>query len=58
MTTYYFSTITPAQALAYDGFSDLLMGTGMGNPPLTVTFDESEPGKPAGRIEFRYTRVK
>ncbi|WP_374654958.1 calcium-binding protein [Phenylobacterium sp.] len=41
MTTYYFSTITPAQALAYDGFSDLLMGTGMGNPPLTVTFDDA-----------------
>lgn len=41
MTTYYFSTITPAQALAYDGFSDLLIGTGMGNPAPIVTFNDA-----------------
>ena len=28
-----------------------------GPDALTVTFDESEPGKPAVRIEFPYTRV-
>jgi Domain of unknown function (DUF6265) len=29
-----------------------------GPDALTVTFDETEPGKPAARIEFPYTRVR